>query len=216
MPEFGWFPRKSFAPGLKFRFQSPQSITWTIEDKVSQHTRQREAPQPGEPGFKPSSAEATFHVRRDSNGQIAFMRVHMQVPHPGTEYEDIEDRRLQASLCPHTEVQALMDFHNANATMTPALLGIKEEFQGSDGCVPGGYIVFIVFEKVPGIRLADDQSAPYPGFPLHTFFRRFERKERNAIREQFDKADRELARIDWLLDEPWADHLVWDSKTSKL
>ncbi|KAJ5146567.1 uncharacterized protein N7515_001131 [Penicillium bovifimosum] len=144
------------------------------------------------------------------------MRVHMQVPHPGTEYGDIEDLRLQANLCRHTEVQALMDFHNANATMTPALLGIKVDIQGSDGCVPGGYIVFIVFEEVPGIRLADDQSAPYPGFPLHTFFRRFERKQRDVIREQFDKADRELAKIDWLLDEPWADHLVWDSNTSKL
>lgn len=222
MSETGWFPRRTFGTGSEFTFQSPKSSTWTIRDKISQHNWQSEEPQPGEklrrgePGFGQSSAEATFHVQRESDGEIAFMRVHIQVPHLGTEYEDAEYRRLQARKSPPEEVQAVKDFHNEHVTWAPALLGLKEEVQGSDGYIPGGFVVFIVFEQVPGIRLADDQSAPHPGFPLHTFFQRFERAERDKIREKFDMAILEMTRIEWILDNPWADHLVWHSETSKL
>ncbi|CAG8059037.1 unnamed protein product [Penicillium nalgiovense] len=144
------------------------------------------------------------------------MRVYMQVPHPSTEFEPREVRRRQAALCPHHEVNALKCFHQEHATMTPAVLGIREKLQGDYDVVPGGYIVYMVFQHVPGFRLADDQGAPVPGYPLHTFFRKFEREERDKIRDEFDKNYPRLAELNWSLYEPWADHLVWDPASSKL
>ncbi|KAJ5323091.1 hypothetical protein N7452_011380 [Penicillium brevicompactum] len=55
-----------------------------------------------------------------------------------------------------------------------------------------------------------------PGFPLPKFFRTFDREERDKIREKFDKGFIEMARLDSLPWDAWADHLVWDYATSKL
>ncbi|KOS43527.1 hypothetical protein ACN38_g5555 [Penicillium nordicum] len=74
----------------------------------------------------------------------------------------------------------------------------------------------MVFEHVPGIRLADDQGAPVPGYPLHTFFREFERAEREKIRDEFDKNYPTLTKFDWSIYETWADRLVWNPVSSKL
>ncbi|CAI7653643.1 unnamed protein product [Penicillium glandicola] len=179
MSQIGWFPRTQFTTSSQFVFQTPVSSSWTIREKISQRNNQHEECGPEEPEFGPSAAQATFDVQRDSNGQNAYMRIYVQVPHIGTEFESYEYRARQAAQTPHSEF-----FHDHHATMTPALLGIKEEVQGPDGFVPGGYITYIVFERVPGTRLADDQQAPWPGFPLHTFFQKFERTERDKIREQ--------------------------------
>jgi hypothetical protein len=39
----------------------------------------------------------------------------------------------------------------------------------------------MVFQHVPGNRLADDQGAPVPGYSLHMFFQKLERAERNKF-----------------------------------
>ncbi|CAG8277709.1 unnamed protein product [Penicillium nalgiovense] len=170
MASIGWFPRAKSGPGSIVPFEKPTISAWSIRQKQSQHNYQREE---WDLEFGPSTAEATFHVQQDY-GPRAYMRVYMQVPHPSTEFEPREVRRRQAALCPHREVNALKCFHQEHATMTPALLGVREELQGDDDVVPGGYIVYMVFQHVPGFRLADDQGAPVPGYPLHTFFRKFE------------------------------------------
>lgn len=170
MASIGWFPRAKSGPGSIVPFEKPTISAWSIRQKQSQHNYQREE---WDLESGPSTAEATFHVQQDY-GPRAYMRVYMQVPHPSTEFEPREVRRRQAALCPHREVNALKCFHQEHATMTPALLGVREELQGDDDVVPGGYIVYMVFQHVPGFRLADDQGAPVPGYPLHTFFRKFE------------------------------------------
>ncbi|CAI7625917.1 unnamed protein product [Penicillium viridicatum] len=212
MASIGWFPRAKFGPGSTFLFEKPTISAWSIREKQSQHNYQREE---WDLESGPSTAEATFHVQQD-HGPTAYMRVYMQVPHPSTEFEPREVRRRQAALCPHHEVNALKCFHQEHATMTPALLGIGEELQGDDDVVPGGFIVYMVFRHVPGFRLADDQGAPVPGYPLHTFFRKFKPAERDKIRDEFDKNYPRLAELNWSLHEPWADHLVWDPDSSKL
>lgn len=212
MALIGWFPHAKFGPGTTVLFEKPTISAWSIREKQSQHNYQRED-WDLDPG--PSTAEATFHVQQDY-GPLAYMRVYMQVPDPSTEFEPREVRRRQAALCPHREVDALKCFHQKHFTMTPALLGTKEEPQGDDDVVPGGFIVYMVFQHVPGIRLADDQGAPVRGCSIHTFFREFDREERGKVRDEFDKNYPRLAELDLTLYSIWADHLVWDPVSSKL
>ncbi|CAG8379578.1 unnamed protein product [Penicillium salamii] len=219
MVMIGWFPLSKFGPDTEVTFQTPTSSVWKVREKLSQHNRQREEFDPQDPEDCPSSAEATFYVQDSQSnldGAIAYMRVYMQVPVLTTEFEPREVRRRQATCCSHNEVAALKYFHEEGATMTLALLGIKEEVQDDDGVVPGGYIVYMVFQRVSGIKLAESQAAPCPEFPLHMFFRRFERAERDKIREEFAKSYCPLARLNWMPIEPWADHLIWDSASEKL
>ncbi|KAJ5335554.1 hypothetical protein N7452_007957 [Penicillium brevicompactum] len=99
--------------------------------------------------------------------------------------------------------------------MTPELLALRESVQDNDGFVPGGFLVFVVYERVPGIRLAEDTRL-YPGLPLHTFFTKFDRAERDTIRDKFDEVYPVFAEMDYFPGHSWADHLVWDSSSKKL
>lgn len=215
MAQIGLFPQSRFGLGSTFAFRKPTIGKWRIHEKVSQHNHQRTE---DNLDYRPSSAEAKFLVEDESNtsGPLAYMRVYMQVPHPLTEFEPREIRRRQADLCPHSEVDALQFFHKQNATMVPALLGFKEELQDNDGIVPGGFIVYMVFQRVPGVRLADDHVGFNPGFPLPKFFQIFNRAERDKVREEFEKGYVRLARLNYKPFSPWATHLVWDAESSKL
>jgi hypothetical protein len=215
MGSYGWFPQAKFGQDKPVFFEKPTFSVWLIDKKLSQHNYQE---MEWDPGFLsgPPSAEATFRVRQ-GHGTKAYMRVYMQVPYPSTELEPREVRREQAGPCPHLEVNALKCFHQKHATMTPALFGFKEELQGDDDVVPGGFIVYMVFQHVPGIRLANDQGAYDPEFPKPKFFREFKKRaERDKIRDEFDKNFPKLREMGWVPHGVWADRLVWDSASSKL
>lgn len=167
-------------------------------------------------GYRPSYALATFRVRSDLDGQDAYMRVYLQVPHKGTEFFPPNKRAKQAAAGYHREVEAMKAFHEQGSTITPALLAIQEDIQDKEGVIPGGYVVHIVFQRVPGVRLADDTTVPGYAPTLHNFFQVFSTPERDQIRMVFDKEYRELRKLGWLPSFPWATNLIWDSDASKL
>jgi len=55
---------------------------------------------------------------------------------------------------------------------TPELLSFKQEEQGNDMWVPGGYILYILMSRLPGER-------------LRNLFWRLDRTERDEIRKSF-------------------------------
>lgn len=73
------------------------------------------------------------------------------------------------------EIKALQCLTDADCSFTPALYGLKQEVQNSSMWVPGGHIVYILMEKLPGINLSN-------------FFHDLDRKERDQCREAFKKA----------------------------
>lgn len=211
-----WFPFSKFHPGSVYEFQVPTATQWKIDDKLSQGQNQREKADSRHPASNPSSAATTFRVQGlGRNGRVAYMRVILRIPHLETEYESPDIRRQQATLCHSGELEAYKKFHAQNAEMTPSLLAIKEEAQKNDGFVPGGFVVLVVYEKVPGIRLAEDDTC-YPGLPLHTFFTKFNRAERDKIREKFNEVYPAFAEMDHYPFTTWAHHLVWDSSSARL
>jgi len=106
----------------------------------------------------------------------AFMRIYKQIPVAGTEFAKLSVRRSQASERRHIELDALKAFTENRCTATPKLFGYQLDTQDADDLVPGGYIIYLVWEKVPGNSL---DSQYFWGLPYN---------QREVIRDNFKKA----------------------------
>ena len=105
--------------------------------------------------------------------------MYKQVPNIGTEADEPEDRQLQATRIIHREVTAIQDLTEKHqCAHVPAWLGTMIEEQGNHDLVPHGYINYISWEKVSGIRLCD----PDKNFVL---FWSLPRQKRDRIRAAF-------------------------------
>ncbi|KAJ5629152.1 hypothetical protein N7528_002809 [Penicillium herquei] len=138
-------------------------------------------------------------VESNADRREGFMRVYIQVPNEGAEFFPREDRAKQATTLSPTEIAAMKAFHEQESTITPQLLGLTEAKQDDEGFVPGGYIIHMVTERVPGTRLADDFLLPGYGAPS-AFFQKFTRPQRDEIRECFDKELPKLRAMGWFPD----------------
>ncbi|CAG8922842.1 unnamed protein product [Penicillium salamii] len=190
----------------------------SVQEKISQHTirpEEEETETDTQRSVK-STAEGTFLVQHEESNQVAFMRVYIQVPRGGTEFEDPDDRGLQASQCTTPEVKALKTLAEHHASFVPSLLAVKEDIQDQDGYVPGGYVVYLLFEKVHGTRIIDARLGPSRIMEQNGFLRQFPLDERDEIRAQFTNASTELVQIDIVPMDPDSDHLIWDPERSKL
>ncbi|KAJ5831268.1 uncharacterized protein N7525_009521 [Penicillium rubens] len=124
----------------------------------------------------PVSTMAKFLCYRkdDVTQKPAFMRIHRQIPTIGTEYSKPEIRALQAvPMYTPTELKAFQKLKSMACNVTPALLGYKEAQQDNDEAVPGGFSVYIVWDKVPGESLSDE------------YFWSLDRDARDTIRREF-------------------------------
>lgn len=62
----------------------------------------------------------------------------------------------------------LLDLTEKGSNITPKLLGYKISTQDRSGLVPGGFIIWLVWEIVPGLRLGDgDGAGPFWGLESH-------------------------------------------------
>ena len=66
-----------------------------------------------------------------------------QIPHPGPSNTTTD------------ELKVLEQFSRSGNPHVPHLVGWKREVQGSEGLLPGGYLVFIVMTKMPGENLSN-------------------------------------------------------------
>ena len=73
------------------------------------------------------------------------------------------------------EIQDLEHLTKLKCSSTPAIFGWNHETQGDDDWVPGGYLDYILMERLPGAR-------------PDCFTGSMERKERDQLREAFKKA----------------------------
>lgn len=211
-----FFPPPHYARGQVFTFVKPSYTEWTLIEKLEQRSWRQDEADTSYGGF-PSFARATFLVRKESIDREAFMRIYQQVPSKGTEFFPPEERANQAaSSGNHAEFEAVRTFYEKKSPITPALLAYKEEIQDRQGLIPGGYVILFVFERVPGVPLAEDKILPGYGAPLHRFFREFDDDERKQIRQHFDEGYIKLQKLGWEPAYPWASHLIWDKSSTKL
>lgn len=109
------------------------------------------------------------------------MRIYPQVPYSGTEEDDPDTRATQVTRLIPRELLAYQDLTSQNLGITPNLLGYKTSTQEKPDRVPGGggFAVWLVWEKVPGVRLGKKDGS--------NNFWALDTAEREKIRQHFVK-----------------------------
>ncbi|KGO78311.1 hypothetical protein PITC_059240 [Penicillium italicum] len=158
------------------------SQTWAIANKLSENPFQV-TQELVDKGMGPSSTVAKFNCHSvDAPENLAYMRVYCQVPMVGTEFFSTRARGEQAVPEPRNrELEALKAFKRKNCTAVPRLLDYYEGVQDQEGFVPGGYVTYLIWEKVPGHCLSDEE------------YWNMNPDERASIRSMFREAWEELA-----------------------
>ncbi|CAG8892911.1 unnamed protein product [Penicillium egyptiacum] len=137
--------------------------------------------------------------------ESAFMRIYCQVPIEETEFLSPEARAKQAvPPYQHEEAMALKRFKEGGCTVVPELLGYSETVQSKDGLVPGGYIIYLVWDKVPGVSLSGG------------LFWSFESPKRELIRRKFRAAYEILRSFGYLSMIKTPAKLIWDKESAQL
>ncbi|KAI9927162.1 hypothetical protein MW887_003545 [Aspergillus wentii] len=106
----------------------------------------------------PSGAYGTFECHRAGNpSDTAIMKIFMQVPHGGSGGQTQSEMAGQASekldYYARSALEGYKQLKQAGCTSTPRLMGYKIDRQGRDELVPGGYMVYMLLGKVPGVQL---------------------------------------------------------------
>ncbi|KAL1978988.1 hypothetical protein VTN96DRAFT_7560 [Rasamsonia emersonii] len=90
------------------------------------------------------------------------MKIYMQIPYAGSEFDPPEHRQSQATATGHltgfaaSELSALKLLTEKACPSTPTLLDYKHDIQGPEGLVPGGFVFYLLMNKLPGRRLRGD------------------------------------------------------------
>jgi hypothetical protein len=125
--------------------------TWVIEKKLSERSSWLTQEDVTDGLGLPFAAAKFLCYRKENPNKKAFMRIYLQIPISGTQYQSPQIRRNQATKpLPHTELAALKELKIGRCDVVPELLAYQEGKQGEDSIVPGGYITYVVWDKVPG------------------------------------------------------------------
>ena len=89
----------------------------------------------------------------DPGFKLAFMHIYKQIPLDGTELDSLEDRKKQATIRSHVELNALKKLTENECTATPKLLGYQISKQDANDLIPRGYIIYLLLEKFRGYPL---------------------------------------------------------------
>ncbi|KGO77738.1 hypothetical protein PITC_010080 [Penicillium italicum] len=105
-------------------------------------------------GLGPAYVAGKFLCRPaspSSPNKLAFMRIHKQIPIAGTEFEKTPIRATQAvkSYEPK-ELTALKSLEERGCDVIPRLLGYQCDQQDEDDIIPGGFVTYVMWAKVPG------------------------------------------------------------------
>ena len=136
----------------------------------------------------PSPGHALFLCQDTGNtNEQALMRIHVQIPYAGSEFELPDKRALQASeevnWCNESELHALQLSTTHRCKYLPTLLSFRKGSQAPTGLLPGGYISYLLMTNMPGIRLGTHVEND-------SIFWSLPRTERDDIRAAFKVAHR--------------------------
>ncbi|KAH8804583.1 hypothetical protein F5884DRAFT_859207 [Xylogone sp. PMI_703] len=197
-----WFEDEKFL-GSEISF--PDS-TWRLETKLSEH-EYYEGERSAKIGLG-SEARAVFLCSKltGSGPEQAIIKIRMQIPWIGTVTEQPHVRAKQATkelISPsRREVEALTILTRAKCSSSPTLFSWECEEQDGHMWVPGGYILYILMEKLPGIEPTQ-------------FYNQMDRKERDDLRASFKEAWLECVASGVVHGDHGIRNLLWDRSAKK-
>ncbi|OQD65151.1 hypothetical protein PENPOL_c006G02370 [Penicillium polonicum] len=202
-----WF-RKGVDPGTIIALDQPRPSQWKILEKLNEHDSQVHKGENDAYGCRSFASAKLLCCDPRDRKKTAYMRIYVQVPHRTTEMDDADTRGQQATTFTPRELTALLDLTQRRSSNTPKLLGYKFGTQDRSGLVPGGFIIWLVWEIVPGLRLGDSNGAD-SFWGLKSF-------EREQVRSAFIRALPKLFENGWWPSVSRAKGLVWHRETQTL
>ncbi|RJE25699.1 hypothetical protein PHISCL_01962 [Aspergillus sclerotialis] len=179
---------------------------WRLDEKLNEAADYDESDMVKE-GILDSEARGTFACTNiHDQSQQAIIKIRMQIPYFNTAFKARKKRAEQANadmrFATKREIEVLEYLTKAGCSSSPAFLASKHETQDEDGWVPGGYLDYILMEKIPGVR------PPY-------WTGGMDRWERDCLREAFKEAWLECVKCGRLNRDEAIRNLLWDSKKRK-
>lgn len=175
-----WFRKGiDISPGTIITL-GPRFRKWEILEKIHEHDRQVAIERSAEYDIPSYATAKLLCCNPDDPEEKAFMRIYLQIPHRKTEIDDADTRSRQAMDLTASELTAYQDLTRKRSPNTPKLLGWKKSKQDRSGLVPGGFVIWLAYEVVPGLRLGH-RDGPGPFWALDL-------AERDLIREVFLKS----------------------------
>lgn len=177
-PYSTWF-QEGIDTGTLITLDQPIPSQWKILEKLNEHDYQVNKEENDESGFISFASAKLLCCDPKTSSKQAFMRIYIQVPHRKTEMHNATTRGRQATTFTPPELSTFLDLAQKRSDNTPTLLGYKIGTQDQSGLVPGGFVTWLVWQIIPGLRLGDCNGAD-PFWAL-------ERREREHIRVAFLK-----------------------------
>ncbi|KAK2767508.1 hypothetical protein FQN54_003665 [Arachnomyces sp. PD_36] len=140
-------------------------------------------------------------------GKQAIVKIRKQIPTDAECPEDVEPEDLARTKPCRYGIWASYEFYNykrlgeLRCRCTPKLLGHKLVSQSEDDDVPGGFILYLLIQKLPGRNLVNFGDLPI--------------SERDEVRLAFAKAIREFYALGYKHDDPDRRNLIWNPKKKK-
>jgi hypothetical protein len=159
-------------------FTEPTHSVWTLVTKTEEDNYQSPA---GNIGASIAWALFTCH-NPHNHDEEALVRIYMQIPNSGTEFELPHQRAQQAKpeldSFAKGELDAITRLTNVGAQHAPTIIGKRQGIQSDSGMVPGGFVLYLAMTKLRGRRLSD-------GIIEDSLFWRLPMTTRDLIREAF-------------------------------
>ncbi|KAJ5530057.1 hypothetical protein N7527_003450 [Penicillium freii] len=168
----------------------PLTQNWVIDKQLSEHICRLTERDIGE-GLGPSFAAGKFACHIENGAE--------------TEFHKSTRRAAQATTSPgHAEIAAFKTLRSAQSDVAPQLLALRQDKQGNDGLIPGGYIDYLVWATVPGKPLAKEE------------FWRLHPSLRKIIRGKFKVLYSELGSFGFELSHSHIGKIIYDADSQTM
>ncbi|PLB46526.1 hypothetical protein P170DRAFT_427840 [Aspergillus steynii IBT 23096] len=193
--------------GLRISFGDPQSH-WTLTEKLGERHSQLIPEDVIEYPSLRGAAYGTFLAKSAENvNQEAVIRIIMQIPHAGAEIASSAERARYAVQTIPKRAQDMVDaltlLDGAQCRCAPRLMGVVERAQGDTDPVPGGFLTYLLLEKLPGKKMGP-------------WFWDLDRDERDKMRAYLKDAWIECTRTSQYRPLSSPSKMFWDASTQRM
>ncbi|KAK2757286.1 hypothetical protein FQN54_004800 [Arachnomyces sp. PD_36] len=170
--------------------------TWLVEEKLSTKTIE---------SLLPCQATAVYRCRQiePASGKEGIIKIHMQIPHSGgpSVKQAANEEITRINICAKTEIDFLTHLTKHGCRSTPRLISHTLIRQTEEMRLPGGYIIFLLMEKLPGKTIFD--------------FWNYDLGTRNRIRAAFKSAWMEMNSACVRHNDTAIRNILWDEEAEK-
>ncbi|RAK99567.1 uncharacterized protein BO80DRAFT_384691 [Aspergillus ibericus CBS 121593] len=202
-----WFAQNEIGPGATIRLDKE---TWIVAEACAERVFQYHISECK--SNNPPASYATIRVACTGPGSSpkAHLRIYKQIPTAGIEAESPAFRRQQARAWDPPELEALRMLTRKGSKFTPRLLDSMSNRQKESDFIPDGFLVYVVWEVVPGYPLGTCVTLG------ENVFWGLGPDKRELIRQQFQHKYSRLCKWGVMPLHGRASHLVWEDESATL